>query len=338
MFGPTALVAGRVQADGARLQAIHGGPVMSFLQVASWNIEHLSGQPRAARRQSAYALADHIEMSGIDLLALQEIYVTPSSEKVRLAPNQPVIASRAHSARRNSDLDIVCYLLEEHLESRWKYVILPNRAAGDTSQLCAALWNAERLSLDDIKALDVPHSLEGKSLWDRTPHLLSFSSSIDVWRRTETGQWKKQKEKRRMSVVPLHMKSNYDGATKNRKVRELEAKTLCDAIDAIRADVDPSLMMLGDTNILRNDEPAIETFVARGFRDLNNNDGTTYWSKDYGESPFDRIFVAEDRPEFRYSRQYTLRSSDLLRHDRFLSDHYMIKVSVEDYVDEADPR
>jgi hypothetical protein len=76
----------------------------------------------------------------------------------------------------------------------------------------------------------------------------------------------------------------------------------------------------------------------RRFVDLNNNDAATYWSKDYGESPFDRIFVADGRPEFKYSRQYVLRSSDLTQHDRFLSDHYMIKVSVKDYVDDADPR
>jgi hypothetical protein len=134
------------------------------------------------------------------------------------------------------------------------------------------------------------------------------------------------------------MKSNYGGVTRNRQVRALEAETLCDAIDAIRDEIDPTLMLLGDTNILRNDEPAIETFVNRGFIDLNNNDGSTYWSKDFGESPFDRIFVANDRPEFKFSRQYILRSSDLQQHDRLLSDHYMIKVSVKDYVDDADPR
>lgn len=311
---------------------------MSFLQIASWNIEHLSGQARATRRQSAYALADHVEMAGIDLLALQEIYVTPTNEKVRLFENQPVIESHAHSTRRNSDLDIVCYLLEEHLEVPWKYVILPNRVAGDKSQLCAVLWNTKRLTLGNIRPLGVAHKAGEYPLWDRKPHLLSFTSSIEVWRHTEAGGWEKQPETRTISIVPLHMKSNYGGVTKNRQVRAKEAETLCDAIDAIRADIDPSLMMLGDTNILRNDEPAVETFVNRGFIDLNNNDGATYWSKDYGESPFDRVFIASNRPEFRYSRQYILRSSDLSQHDRFLSDHYMIKVSVKDYVDEADPR
>jgi hypothetical protein len=277
-------------------------------------------------------------MAGIDLLALQEIYVTPTNEKVRLFENQPVIESHAHSTRRNSDLDIVCYLLEEHLEVPWKYVILPNRVAGDKSQLCAVLWNTKRLTLGNIRPLGVAHKAGEYPLWDRKPHLLSFTSSIEVWRHTEAGGWEKQPETRTISIVPLHMKSNYGGVTKNRQVRAKEAETLCDAIDAIRADIDPSLMMLGDTNILRNDEPAVETFVNRGFIDLNNNDGATYWSKDYGESPFDRVFIASNRPEFRYSRQYILRSSDLSQHDRFLSDHYMIKVSVKDYVDEADPR
>ena len=311
---------------------------MSFLQIASWNIEHLSGHPRAERRQSAYALADHIEMAGIDLIALQEVYVTASDEEIRLFDNQPVVQSRAHSERRNSDLDVVCYLLEEHLDVPWKYMILPNRHSGDKSQLCAVMWNTQRLSLNDVRSLDIQHSVDGLNLWDRRPHLLSFTTAIKVWRRAATGEWAEQPETRTISVVPLHMKSNYGGVTKNRQVRAKEAEALCDALDAIRGSFDPSLILLGDTNILRNDEEAIEIFINRGFIDLNNNDAATYWSKDYGESPFDRIFVAEGRPEFKYSRQYVLRSSDLTQHDRFLSDHYMVKVSVKDYVDDADPR
>lgn len=311
---------------------------MSFLQVASWNIEHLSGAPRAERRQTVYALTDHIEMAGIDLLAMQEIYLTPEDDEVRLFENQPVIESRAQSERRNADLDAVCYLLEEHRRTPWNYLILPNRAADDRSQLCAVMWNTSRLNLAEVRALEVQHSVDGDSLWDRKPHLLSFTTSIEVWRRNAAGQWEQQPENRRLSLVPLHMKSNFDGVTKNRRVRAKEAVTLCDAIDAIRGTFDPSLIMLGDTNILKNDEPALEVFVDRGYIDLNNNDSTTYWSSVYGESPFDRIFIAAERPEFKYSRQYVLRSSDLQRHDRFLSDHYMIKMSVKDYVDDADPR
>lgn len=313
---------------------------MSFLQVASWNIEHLSGASRANRRQSVYALADHIEMAGIDLIALQEIYLTPEDEELRLFERWPIIGSHAVSEKRNSDLDAVCYLLEEHLDDPWAYVILPNKNAGDRSQLCAAMWNTRRLQLKNVHRLDVAYADGSMSLWDRAPHLVSFTSSVKTWRRGTDGEWEQRDETRTISIVPLHMKSNYGGVTKNRRVRESEARTLCAALKAIRteASFDRSVMLIGDTNILKNDEPALEIFIDAGFVDLNNHDSTTYWSKDFGESPFDRAFVAEDRLEFKYSRQYVLRSSDLLLHDRFLSDHYMIKVSVKDYVDDADPR
>lgn len=197
---------------------------MSFLQIASWNVEHLSGRPRAARKQSAYALTDHIEMAGIDLIALQEVYVTDPDEIVRLSGNQPEIKSRAHSERRNSDLDIVCYLLEEHLDDPWKYIILPNREPGDKSQLCAVMWNTKRLTLNGVLSLDVKHKDGNLNLWDRKPHLLSFSSEIVVWRRSVSGEWTQEPESRTISIVPLHMKSNYGGITKNRKVRAKEAE------------------------------------------------------------------------------------------------------------------
>lgn len=313
---------------------------MSFLQIASWNVEHLSGWRRKDRKQSAFALADHIEMAGIDLITLQEVYATPTDEEVRLADDQPVIESRAIGSRRNSDLDMVCYLLEEHLKKPWKYTILPNRNSGDKSQLCAVMWDDERLTIGNPVPLNVNHIDGNLNLWDRKPHYIPFSSEIKVWRRSESGEWTQESEGRTIAIVPLHMKSNYGGITKNRLVRTAEAKTLCEAIKEIENEpyFDPSLILLGDTNILSNDEPAIETFIKNGFLDLNNYDSATYWSKDYGEAPFDRIFVKENRPEFKYSRQYVLKASDLTQHDRFLSDHYMIKMSVKDYIDDADPR
>jgi endonuclease/exonuclease/phosphatase family metal-dependent hydrolase len=321
---------------------------MSFIQVASWNVEHLSGHPRADRRQSAFALADHIEMAGIDVIALQEIYVTDPAEVVTLSKTPgapPVDVAAEESSRRNSDLDVVCAVLKEHLDGEpdWRYMILPNRASGDTSQLCSVLWNTARVTLKTVLPLAVSHKEDGMNLWDRKPHLVSFTSDVSTWRRDADGKWQKFDEKRTLNLVPLHMKSNYGGATVNRRVRAAEAKTLCEALENARAAAgeawDPSVMLLGDTNILGNDEAAIETLLENGWRDLNNNDQSTYWSPQYPNgSPFDRIFVTADRREFKYSRQYILRSSDLEAHDRFLSDHYMVKASVKDYVDEADPR
>lgn len=311
---------------------------MSFLQIASWNIEHLGGSSRAEKRQSAFALADHIEMSGIDIIALQEIYVTPFAAEVRLGDGQPVIATRAVGERRNADLDIVCYLLEEHLEDPWQYQILPNRSATDDSQLCAVMWNSKRATLEAVVSLDVAHKVDGLNLWDRKPHVMNFMTEVETWRKDAAGAWTKVAEQRRLSLISLHMKSNYGGVTQNRRVRGLEAETLCAALAARSAEIDESLVLVGDTNILNNAEPAIETFIANGFIDLNNTDSHTYWSPNYPGAPFDRVFVRKDRPEFRYSRQYVMKSADLLAHDRFLSDHYMIKFSVKDYVDDADPR
>ena len=313
---------------------------MSFLQIASWNIEHLSGSSRSddGMAQSAYALADHIEMAGVDIITLQEIYVTDPDEEVRLFPAQPVITSRAHSDRRNRDLDVVCYLLEEHLGDPWTYLILPNRNTGDTTQLCAVMWNAARVREQGVHRLDVDHGVTGQRLWDRAPHTIKFTTSIKVWRRQNDGSSRQVEEDRSIALIPLHMKSNSGGATRNRLVREKEAETLCAQLDWVRDNVDPSLILIGDTNILSYDEPAVACFVANGLVDLNNMDSATYWSRQYGDSPFDRAIVAEGRDEFRYTRQYVLRSADLDEHDRELSDHYMIKISVKSYVDDADPR
>jgi len=310
---------------------------MSFLQIASWNIEHLSGASREARRQSSYALADHLEMAGIDIIALQEVYVTDFDEEVRLFPNHPLIQTRATSERRNRDLDVVCYLLEEHLGDPWAYLILPNRTEGDKSQLCAVMWNTKRVSMAGHRKIDVSHSDDGHALWDRAPHAVKFTTLMKIWRRNEDNVWYETEEAKSLALVPLHMKSNYGGGTKNLITREKEAKALCAKLDEVRA-VDPSIVLIGDTNVLKYDEPAIVCFVQHGLVDLNNNDSPTYWSRQYGDSPFDRAFVAEGRDEFRYTRQYVLRSADLSAHDNLLSDHYMIKISVKMYVDDADPR
>jgi hypothetical protein len=312
---------------------------MSYLQIASWNIEHLGGQrSNNLPRQSAFALAEHIEMSGIDVIALQEIYVTPDEEEVSLTEGGIKIETAARDGPRNKYLDMVCYLLEEHLEKPWRYRIVPNRNAGEKKQLCAVLWNTERLTLESVTRLDVDHDSPAGRLWARAPHLFGFSSEIEVFRKNDSGEWSKELERRRLSLVPLHMKSNVGGETVNRKVRAHEADTLCATLKARQGSFDPSLVLIGDTNIVSNAEPAIETFIANGLVDLNNNDTPTYVSLERRGAPFDRAFVAAERKEFRYSRQYVLHAADLLAHDRFLSDHHMIKICVKDYVDDQDPR
>ncbi len=260
-------------------------------------------------------------MAGIDIVVLQEIYVTHQED----------------GERRNKELDRVTELLQEHLGVPWAYKILPNRKDGDKSQLCCVMWNTARVEKTGEMKIDVPHKDGDDHLWDRAPHALKFTMLMDVWHKVG-GEWEQQEQAKSLVVVPLHMKSNYGGPTKSKRIRRKEAEALCGKLDEVRAAMDESLILIGDTNCLNADEPAIEAFIDNGLVDLNNTDAATYWSKSYGESPFDRAFVAVDRPEFKYTRQYVLRSSDLERHDRFLSDHYMIKISVKTYLDDADPR
>jgi endonuclease/exonuclease/phosphatase family metal-dependent hydrolase len=133
---------------------------MSFLQIGSWNIEHLSN--RRENPQSAYALADHIEMAGIEILALQEVYVTHNEG----------------SERRNAELDLVCELLHEHLGREWKYEVFRNRQQGDRSQLCALMWDKTRVSKSGVIEIPVPERAGGYPVWDRIPHAVKFT--IDV--------------------------------------------------------------------------------------------------------------------------------------------------------------
>lgn len=200
------------------------------------------------------------------------------------------------------------------------------------------MWNTKRVSNTGVMKVPVSHQDDGHALWDRAPHALKFTTLIKMWHRDEDGTWKTTEESKSLALIPLHMKSNYGGGTKSLITRSKEAETLCAALPQVAAALDPSLVLIGDTNVLKYDEPAIVTFVKNGLIDLNNNDSATYWSRQYGDSPFDRAFVAENRPEFKYTRQYVLRSSDLDAHDRLLSDHYMIKISIKMYVDSADPR
>ena len=57
---------------------------LTYLQIGSWNIEHLSKE--GGRKESPYALTDHIEMAGIEVLALQKKAVEPASPEADGSP------------------------------------------------------------------------------------------------------------------------------------------------------------------------------------------------------------------------------------------------------------
>ena len=157
------------------------------------------------------------------------------------------------------------------------------------------------------------------SLWDRIPHAVKF----------------KFEDKTDFVVISLHMKSNFGGATKARKVRHQEAITLIDNMDNVREQTDDSdIILIGDTNCLAASEDALRHITDNGFEDLNESDAPTFISK----APFDRIFIPENRRVFEYSRQYILVSANPSDHDKYLSDHYMIKTVLKCYKRRAEHR
>ena len=151
-----------------------------YIHLGSWNIEHLS--KRGGREESAYALTEHIEMASLDVLALQEVYVTHKEDGLL----------------RNAELDMVMSLLKEHTADSWKYELFPNRDPDDESQLCGVIWNASVMDWLGTQKLEVSHRKDGYSLWDRVPHAVHF----------------KYRQKTDFVVIPLHMKSNYGGASR----------------------------------------------------------------------------------------------------------------------------
>lgn len=277
-----------------------------YLRIGAWNIEHLGKNPKEG--QAPTALAQYIFLSGVDVLAMSEIYVT----------------DKPNGTRRNVVLDETFKILGKNKDHDWEYLIFPNKIAKDPSQLCAVAWNKKRVTRQG-GPLKLPIKTQTSfNVWDRHPHAVKLSAGD---------------KKTDFVVIPLHMKANKLKATKKQKKaivdqRKEEALTLSAALATVKQTfTDDDIILLGDTNCLSTDEPAIKAFVAAGFVDLNADDFSTYaLSK---TAPFDRILAPQDQPEFASSRQYTLVPADQRDHDRRLSDHFMV-VALVKIVDDDD--
>ncbi|MCI0681377.1 MAG: hypothetical protein L0Y71_04670 [Gemmataceae bacterium] len=276
------------------LLVVPAAPADEYRRIGAWNIEHLGKNPKAGQQPAA--LAEYIFLSGVDVLALEEIYDTDKQK----------------GTRSNSVLDDTFKLLKNK-DHDWDYRIFPNKSENDTSQLCAVAWNKTRVTLQG-QPLKLPIKAKSSfNLWDRHPHAVQFLAAD---------------KKTDFVVIPLHMKANKLKASKKEKKKVLdqrreEAESLRDALaDVKKSFKDDDIILLGDTNCLGADEAAVKVLVAGGFVDLNESDFSTYaLSK---TAPFDRIFVPGSQPEFQNCRQYTLVPTDQRDHDRRLSDHFMV--------------
>lgn len=269
-----------------------------WISVGSWNIKHFGDRDHG---QHPLSIAQHIRLANVDVLALQEIYTTTAAVE---------------------KLDDVLELLSRAAGQTWKKTVLPNRVVDDDSQLVAVIWNEDRVKLQQTVAINVQHKRvqigsEDARAWDRKPHALQFS--------TEDG-------KTDFALIPIHMKSNFDGQPLGRATRKQEATELVDELPRVTTVLngEKDIIVIGDTNCVDASEAALGVLKDAGFRDLNALDATTYEKGEY-KSPFDRALVASgpESREFRYSRQYVLRPANAERHLRKNSDHFVIKIAIQ---------
>jgi len=260
-----------------------------FLKIGSWNIQNLGDRHYG---QDPKALAEHIQLAGVDILALQEIHDTDENSDTRTSVK----------------LDQLFGLLNQHPEFDYEYALFSNRDSRDTARICGIAWNRRKVSTNG-KPYRIPVKYENAQTWKRHPHAMKFSCGSG---------------KSDIIIISVHMKSNHNvqGLPEPAEIRRAEAKALSDAFDSVRDHFkDDDIVITGDTNCLHNNEPALQIYYNSGFYDLNRKDAETYRDE---KAPFDRIFVPKNESEFKFSRQYILSPADPGKHTSKLSDHYMV--------------
>jgi predicted extracellular nuclease len=262
-----------------------------YIKLGSWNIENLGDRTLG---QFPAALAEHVLLSGVDVLALQEIWDNDGDD----------------SRITNSKLDDVFRRVNANLDHDWTYLLVPQRNPLEARQHLGVAWNRKKLTLaGEPYRIDVAYA--NAETWKRTPYAVKFS--------VREGQSD-------FVLIPLHMKSNLpaEGLPEPVVLRTQEAEALIDRLADVRTHFgDHDVILLGDTNCLNGDEPALQAYFEAGFLDLNRSDAVTYHKGQY-RNPFDRILVPREQAEFRYTFQYVLTPAKPGAHlDRY-SDHYLV--------------
>jgi len=238
-----------------------------FFRIASFNVEHLGSRTPGQR---PIAIAEHIDLSGANAIALQEIYVTNEISDNASTPFD--------ESRRSTELDTAFAILNQEGDTDWKYELFPNRNPNDKSQLCGIAWNAKVV---ERKEAAFPINITGPNpnkIWDRRPHAVKLSY---VGGKTD------------IVFIPIHMKSNYGSAANGRDKRKQEAETLVSQLGNVSAHFggEKDIIIGGDTNFLKADEDAGNLITAAGYRYTNSLDYPTYICYGNG-APFDRFFLA----------------------------------------------
>ncbi|MCA9052256.1 MAG: endonuclease/exonuclease/phosphatase family protein [Planctomycetaceae bacterium] len=273
----------------------------NYIKIGAWNIQNLGDRTLG---QFPAALAEHVFVADLDVLCLEEIWDTDG--------NDATITS--------TKLDETFERVNHEPGHDWTYVLFPKRDPTELMQHVGIAWNRKRLQMVG-EPLRIPVEYANEETWKRTPYAAKFSVGDGA---TD------------FVLIPLHMKSNrpVEGLPEPVELRTAEAIALGRYLQSVRDHFqDQDLILLGDLNCLKADEPALETLLAAGFKDLNNEDAITYRTTKY-LSPFDRILVPLEQSEFRYSEQYILTPARGKQHFNRYSDHFLVLTAIRVLADD----
>jgi hypothetical protein len=258
----------------------------------TWKLSQQFGQKSAGVRKN---IAD----AEVQVLALQEIH--------DIGPGE----------RRNEILDKTFELLNEVNGNDWTYILLPKKDEEENFQLLGVAWNQKRVELvkpndDGFLQHSLPDEVDGFNVLDRGLHAMKFR--VRGTSRTD------------FVLIPVHMKSNRGSNTKTQ--RGIEAEIIIDQfLSNVRTTLkDEDVVILGDTNCLSDNEKGISNFVAAGFKDLNDEQGTFVTGAE-----FDR-FLVPGQDEFDGLEMTVFRSlpgGDDNEHEAKLSDHFLVWIDMK---------
>lgn len=278
------------------------------IRIGAWNIEHLgspnarAGENRGVAQQPA-DIAAYISAAKVDVLAVEEVGDNDG-------------APETHT---NRTLTEALADLRQQTGQTWQHLLYPKRERRDWQQLCGVAWNTARAQMiGEPYMIPVETALAGADeteLWNRHPYGVKFSFGSG---------------KTDLVLITVHMKANTGGQPSPKIRREEEARTLVAHLSELKKHFrDSDIVILGDTNILRNDERAWQIFRDSGFIDLNQAGASTH----LGGAPFDRILVPGSQQEF--TRNFEVIAGKLsgrqLSPEDFrnkLSDHLMVVTTV----------
>ena len=243
------------------------------LRIGTWNMHYLGPSEQTPdERRDLGRLAEYIRLSGVSVLALQEIGVCSAGEAT------------------NPTLDEIFLRLGDLTGGDWTYVLFESE---DPTALVGLAWNRKVWkqvgrarpvnAVGDAPGLFgfIPLPLASK-LWPRPPFAVELSAGDGL---TD------------VVFVPVHLATRFelyffeDGTAHRTAESASLAKALPDVMDEFH---DKDVVVLGDFNIELATEGATEALLDGGWRDLNCADYGTH----HLDLPLDRIFVPDDQPEF----------------------------------------